>query len=110
MIDFDGRCPFCGSYDCEVDDSIAPEWGNNDEGTIEEDWTCRSCRRQFSTHSRVEVVHRELNLFITCPYCGQSEDLEQEDSLTDGLCGYKCVECHRLFWIRPEDYYRGKLE
>lgn len=110
MIDFDGRCPFCGSNDCAVENSTALEWGSINGGNIEEGWTCRECGKQFNTHSKVEVVHRELYLFITCPYCGQSDDLEQEDSLTDGLYGYKCVDCHRLFWIRPEDYYRGKLE
>lgn len=107
---FDGKCPFCGSANCDVGNSTQPEWGNNDEGVIDEDWTCNDCRKAFSTHARIQVVYRELQMFnLFCPYCDE-DNVIFTGSTDFGMDCYRCAECNRFFWIKPDDYYKRAIE
>lgn len=107
--DFDGRCPWCGSYMIEVTDSTNPAWGNNDEAILDEDWTCMDCKRCFSTHSRIQVVHRTLVMNVNCPYCGDTDHVQPLGEMNE-LEWYRCTGCKREFFVRPESFYRRALE
>lgn len=103
--DFKGKCPFCGSSRIEVEDATNPEWGNNDQAVIDEEWSCHNCRRSFGTRGLVEVTSRSLILNVNCPYCKSSAMLEAHGDV-NGLEWYDCENCRRDFFVRPESYYQ----
>lgn len=110
MTEFDGRCPFCRSENIEVEDSGNPAWGNNDEGDMIELWTCLDCNRQWNTESRVNVVHRKLELIIVCPYCGEDDKLESKPPIRPEAISYVCNRCNRDFAIHTEEYYMKETQ
>ena len=109
--EFKGVCPFCKSYDIEVENSIPVEWGNNDQGTTEEDWHCKECNSYFHTKALVEVSQRELIVSIFCPYCQDNDKVERIGLSDDpNVEHYWCSHCRREFSIRPERWYEGLKE
>lgn len=113
-MNFDGKCPFCGSFNCDVENSTQPAWGNNDEAIMNEDWTCNDCRKAFSTHAKIQVVDRELTVNLTCPYCGEdsleSRDMPIKFANMDDFHAFYCIDCERWLAVLKENWYKELTE
>ena len=102
-------CPYCKSHNVDVTDDGYIAWGNNGQGEMFEDNKCLDCGRTFNTKARVEVVSRELDLMVSCPYCQEADSVSviDNDSSPDTTRLY-CSHCRRLFTIFTEEYYAAK--
>ena len=98
-------CPYCKSHNVDVTDNEYIAWGNNDQGEMFEDNKCLDCGRTFITKARVEVVSRELDLTVSCPYCQEADEVSVDDKSSPDMTWLYCSNCKRLFGIFTEEYY-----
>lgn len=104
------KCPFCRSTDFEVVDNGEICWGNNDQGITTETIHCLNCGKSFFSNSRVEVIFRELDLRLSCPYCGECNDVSINDDEDPNVHWFYCHDCKKEFAVHPEQWYERLIQ